>query len=119
MRYTRIALYDIKSGSFADIVDKAKSSLGPLFQASPGFESYGVAEIDKNSFVSVSIWKTREQADAASTKAADWAKTNSREQLVLRTTTSVTSPSTRTHARLPAPPANPRARTVRAIEPRR
>jgi heme-degrading monooxygenase HmoA len=84
MRYTRVALYDIKSGTYADILGKAKTGLVPLFEASPGFESLGVAEVDKNSFVSVSTWKTREQADAASMKAADWLKSNSRDQFALR-----------------------------------
>jgi len=84
MRYTRIALYDIKSGSYADVLGKAQAGLVPLFQNSPGFESLGVAEIDRTSFVSVSNWKTREQADTASTKAADWVKANSHEQFVLR-----------------------------------
>src|SRR5690348_15435194 len=84
MRHTRIALYDIKSGTYEDILSKAKAGLLPLFEASPGFESLGVAEIDPTSFVSVSMWKTREQADAASKKAADWVKDNSHEYFELR-----------------------------------
>ena len=85
MRYTRIALYDIKSGgSYAEILSKAKAGLLPMFQASPGFETLGLAEVDKTAFVSVSTWRTREQADAATTKAADWVKDNGREQFALR-----------------------------------
>ena len=86
MRHTRIALYDIKSGTYADILDKARTGLLPLFEGSPGFESLGVAEIDPTSFVSVSMWKTREQADVASKKAADWVKDNSHERFELRRT---------------------------------
>jgi len=86
MRYIRIALYDLKSGNYADVVSKAKAGLLPLFQASPGFQSLGLSEVDKKSFVSVSTWQTREQADTATTKAADWVKANSSEQFTLRHT---------------------------------
>ena len=84
MRYIRIALYDLKSGHYADVVSKAKAGLLPLFQASPGFESLGVSEVDKDAFVSVSTWQTREQADSATAKAAEWVKANSSEQFTLR-----------------------------------
>jgi heme-degrading monooxygenase HmoA len=84
MRYIRIALYDLKAGGYDEVVSKAKASLLPVFQASPGFESFGVSEVDKTSFVSVSTWKTREQADAATAKAAEWVKVNSRDQFTLR-----------------------------------
>jgi heme-degrading monooxygenase HmoA len=84
MRYIRIALYDLKPGNYADVVSKANAGLLPLFQASPGFQSFGVSEVDKGSFVSVSTWQTREQADTATAKAAEWAKANSSEQFTLR-----------------------------------
>jgi heme-degrading monooxygenase HmoA len=69
---------------YNDVVSKANAGLLPLFQASPGFQSLGVAEVDKDSFVSVSTWQTREQADTAATKAAEWVKANSSEQFTLR-----------------------------------
>ncbi|MDP9224612.1 MAG: hypothetical protein M3P18_12310 [Actinomycetota bacterium] len=84
MRHTRIALYDIKAGTFEDIVTQAKTGLVPLFQSSPGFLSYGVAKVDNAAFASLSMWETREQANLASTKAADWVKANSRENYTLR-----------------------------------
>ena len=46
----------------------------PLFQQSDGFVSYGVAKIDDRAFMSLSTWETRAQADAATTKAADWVR---------------------------------------------
>ena len=84
MRYIRIALYDVKPGGYAEVVSKAKTTLLPMFQASPGFESFAVSEVDKTAFVSVSTWQTREQADTATAKAAEWVKANSREQFSLR-----------------------------------
>jgi hypothetical protein len=84
MRCTRVALYDIKSGTFDEVVGQAKTGMVPLFQHSPGFVSYGVAQIDKAAFVSLSTWETRAQADAASAKAADWVKANGRDHFALR-----------------------------------
>jgi hypothetical protein len=84
MRCTRIALYDINSGSFNEVVSQAKAGMLPLFQLSNGFVSFGIAQIDKASFVSLSTWETHAQADAATAKAAEWVKTNSRDRFSLR-----------------------------------
>ena len=84
MRCTRVALYDIKTGTFDEVVSQARSGMVPLFEHSNGFVSYGVAQIDKSAFVSVSTWETRAQADAATEKAADWVKANSRDRFALR-----------------------------------
>jgi heme-degrading monooxygenase HmoA len=84
MNCTRTALYDITSGTFDEIVDQAKTGMVPMFEHSPGFVSYGVAQIDKTAFVSLSTWETREQADAATAKAARWVKDNSHDHFALR-----------------------------------
>jgi heme-degrading monooxygenase HmoA len=84
MNCTRIALYDITSGTFDEVVSQAKTGMAPLFQHSPGFVSYGVAKIDKAAFVSLSTWETREQADTATTNAAGWVKANSQDRFALR-----------------------------------
>jgi hypothetical protein len=84
MRSTRVALYDIKSGTFDEIRDKAAAEMVPLFQHSDGFVSYGVAEITNNAFMSLSTWETRAQANAADTKAADWVRTTINDQFTLR-----------------------------------
>jgi len=84
MNCTRIAFYDITSGSYDEVVDQAKTGMAPLFQDSPGFVSYGVAQIDKTAFVSLSTWQTREQADAASATAAGWVTANAGDHFALR-----------------------------------
>lgn len=84
MRSTRVALYDIKSGNFDEVVSKTEAGMVPLFQHSDGFVSYGVAKTDRDAFMSLSTWETRAQADAATTKAAEWVKTNSKDQFTLR-----------------------------------
>ena len=84
MRCTRVALYDIKPGTFDEVVSEAKKGMVPLYKDSPGFVSYAVAQIDKDAFVSLSTWETRAQADSATAKAADWVKANSRDRFTLR-----------------------------------
>jgi heme-degrading monooxygenase HmoA len=84
MRCTRVALYDIKTGTFDEVLSQAKSGMVPLFKDSDGFVSYGVAQVDKNAFVSISTWETRAQADTAATKAAEWVKANGRDRFSLR-----------------------------------
>lgn len=84
MRCTRIALYDINSGTFDEVISQAQAGIVPLFQKSNGFMSFGIAQIDKASFVSLSTWETHEQANAATAKAADWVKANSRDRFSLR-----------------------------------
>ncbi len=84
MNCTRIAFYDITSGSYDEVVDQAQTGMVPLFEHSPGFVSYAVAQIDKTAFVSLSTWQTREQADAAATKAAGWVTANARDHFALR-----------------------------------
>lgn len=85
MRNIRVALYDITSGTYADVLSKAKTAgLVPMFEAKPGFTSLSLAEVGAGTFISLSTWETREQADAASAAAAEWVKTNIREQVRLR-----------------------------------
>jgi heme-degrading monooxygenase HmoA len=84
MNCTRIALYDITSGTFDEVLSQARTGMAPLFQHSPGFVSYGVAKIDKAAFVSLSTWNTREQADAATSKAAEWVMANGQDRFALR-----------------------------------
>lgn len=84
MRCTRVALYDITPGMFDEVITEAKQGMVPLYKESPGFVSYAVAQVDKGSFVSLSTWETRAQADLATGKAADWVKANSRDRFTLR-----------------------------------
>ena len=106
MRCTRVALYDIKSGTFDEVVSQAKTGMVPLFQHSDGFVSYGVAQIDKTAFVSISTWETRAQADTAATKAADWVKANSGTASRCGSTTSAIWPSTPAIASRRRPPTS-------------
>ena len=76
MRHIRIATYEITNGSFQDAAQSAKSGMLPKFREQPGFIRYGVADVGNNALVSVSVWESREQADAATPMAATWIAEN-------------------------------------------
>jgi heme-degrading monooxygenase HmoA len=84
MNCTRIALYDITSGKFDEVATEAKAGMVPLFEQSPGFVSYGIAQVDDTKFVSLSTWQSHAQADAATAKAASWVKDHSHDRFTLR-----------------------------------
>ncbi len=84
MRHTRIATYEITTGAFQEIADSAKSGLLPKLRELPGFVRYGVADIADNKLMSVSLWETHEQAEAASPVAAVWVKENIQDRVQLR-----------------------------------
>ena len=84
MRHMRIARYEITDGSFQDLATTAKTGLLPKFRELPGFVRYGVADVGNKSFMSVSLWETHEQAEAASPIAATWVKDNIQGSVQLR-----------------------------------
>jgi hypothetical protein len=76
MKHLRIATYAITEGTFAEIAAKTREGLLPKFQEQAGFIRYGVADAGNGMCVSVSLWKSREQALNASSMAADWVRDN-------------------------------------------
>jgi len=85
MKHVRIATYEITSGNFAEVSDKAKEGMLPKFQEQAGFIRYGVAEVDNKTCLSISLWETREQAEKSTPMAAEWVRENLKDRLVLKT----------------------------------
>jgi len=57
----------------------------PKFREQPGFVRYGLADLGDETCVSLSVWETREQAEAAAPVAAAWIKDNLADRIELRT----------------------------------
>ena len=76
MEHVRVAVYGITAGDFEEVAKKAEQGMLPTFQRQPGFVSYGLAQTSDTSFVSLSVWRSREQADAAVALAQDWVRDN-------------------------------------------
>jgi heme-degrading monooxygenase HmoA len=76
MHHVRLATYTLIDGTAAEVADKAKAGLLPLFRGEPGFVRYRVLKVDPGTIMSVSEWENDEEAHAASQKAATWVATN-------------------------------------------
>jgi len=84
MRHVRVATYAITKGSFQELADRAKEGMLPKFQSQPGFLRYGVADVGDSTLLSISLWETHEQANAAAPVAATWVKDNMNGEIELR-----------------------------------
>jgi hypothetical protein len=58
--------YGITNGTFQELAETAKSGMLPKFQGEPGFVRYGLADLGDKTCMSISVWETRAQAEAAS-----------------------------------------------------
>ncbi len=80
----RIASYKITKGSFADIVDAAKGGMLKTFKDQPGFIRYGLADTGESTCLSISLWETHAQAEAAVPVAATWVREHLGDRVELR-----------------------------------
>jgi heme-degrading monooxygenase HmoA len=85
MRHVRVATYEIKKGSFKEVADLAQDGMLRTFRDQPGFIRYGLADLGDKTFLSLSLWKTREEADSSTRVAADWVRQNIDDRVELRT----------------------------------
>lgn len=75
MSYARVVLYSRSDGSFDEIIETVRGGLLPLFSEQQGFQSYRVVDAGDR-IVSASIWASREDAERATSAAADWVGEN-------------------------------------------
>jgi heme-degrading monooxygenase HmoA len=85
MRHVRVATYEIKKGSFKEVADLAQEGMLRTFRDQPGFIRYGLADLGDKKILSLSLWKTREEADSSTRVAADWVRQNIDDRVELRT----------------------------------
>ena len=84
MQHVRIATYGINKGTFQELAETAKSGMLPKFQSQPGFVRYGLADLGDKTCMSISVWETRAQAEAAAPVAATWVGENLADRVELR-----------------------------------
>jgi hypothetical protein len=84
MRHLRVATYGVTKGTFQNVADRAKDGMLPKFQQQPGFIRYGVADVGDSTLLSISLWETRDQAEAATGVSATWIKDNMPGEIELR-----------------------------------
>jgi heme-degrading monooxygenase HmoA len=85
MQHLRVANYKVTRGHFPEIANAAKDGLLNTFRQQPGFIRYGLADTGEGTCLSISVWETRAQAEAAQPVAATWVNENLQDQIELRT----------------------------------
>jgi heme-degrading monooxygenase HmoA len=81
--YVRMGIYAITNGTYDELIEKAREGLAPILRESPGFVFYSTTNVGGGRFVSVSTWQSREQAEAAAAKSAEWVSENLAENVAL------------------------------------
>ena len=76
MQHTRIAVYKFKPGSADEVIAKAQAGLLAIYRAQPGFVAYGVVKTADDAGISLSVWETGDQAQAAVQTASTWVQSN-------------------------------------------
>jgi heme-degrading monooxygenase HmoA len=84
MKHVRVATYEIKQGSFQEIADLARQGMLHTFQEQPGFIKYGLADLGDRTCLSLSLWETHKDADAAVPVATNWVRENLADRVELR-----------------------------------
>jgi hypothetical protein len=84
MQYLRVASYRITKGPFSEIAGLAKDGMLGIFKVQPGFIRYGLADTGEDSCVSISLWETHAQAEAAAPVAATWVREHLGDRVELR-----------------------------------
>jgi len=84
MQHVRVATYKITKGTFPEIVDTAKEGMLKTFKAQPGFIRYGLADTGDGTCLSISMWETHAEAEAAAPVAANWVREHLADRVELR-----------------------------------
>lgn len=74
MQHLRVGLYLLTGGTAEQVIERVRSTGGmvEVFQQQPGFLAYGIGVTDDDFLISISLWDSAEQADAATAVAAEW-----------------------------------------------
>lgn len=74
MQHLRVGLYVLTGGTSDQVIERVRSKDGmvEVFQQQPGFVAYGIGVTNDDFLISISLWDSGEQADAATAVAADW-----------------------------------------------
>lgn len=74
--HARAGFYQVKPGTLDASLEKARKELLPMMREQPGLSRYTVLITGPDSFISLSRWETREQAEKAGETLSGWVKEN-------------------------------------------
>jgi hypothetical protein len=84
MQAVRIANYKIIKGTFPELAEEAKDGMLTTFRTKPGFIRYGLADLGDDTCVSISLWESHEEAEAATPVATAWVREHLGDRVELR-----------------------------------
>lgn len=84
MEHVRVATYEITQGTFDEVARVAKTGMLRKFEQQPGFIRYGLADVGSKTCLSISLWNTHKDADAAVPVAATWVRENLGDRVELK-----------------------------------
>jgi heme-degrading monooxygenase HmoA len=83
MQHVRVATYKMTKGTPEEVADLAASGMLETFQQHHGFIGYSVAKTDDAHIMSISVWKSHQDAEEAVALAADWVAENIADRISL------------------------------------
>ena len=86
MQALRIANYKVIKGTFPELAEQAKGGMLDIFKTQPGFIRYGLADTGEGWCVSLSVWETHAEAEAATPLAASWVREHLADRVELSST---------------------------------
>jgi hypothetical protein len=76
MQHARVGVYKLQPGTVEEVIRWAQDGMVPTFRSQPGFVGYGLIKTAEDAVISLSLWQTSEEADAAVQTAATWVREN-------------------------------------------
>ena len=80
----RVADYKVIKGTFPELAHEAKGGMLSTFRAQTGFMRYGLADTGGGTCLSISLWETHANAEAAAPVAATWVREHVADRVELR-----------------------------------
>ena len=79
--YGRIGFYTLKPGSLDPLIEKAREVMPAPITQQPGFMRYAVLRSGPEEITSLSVWESREQAEASAKHLVGWMHDNSSSEV--------------------------------------
>ncbi|HEY8884686.1 MAG TPA: hypothetical protein VIO35_05185 [Chloroflexota bacterium] len=74
--YGVLRQYRLDPKNVADVIHRIEEGGVPIIKSIPGFVSYGISDTGNGSFGTLSVYESKEGADASTAKAAEWVRAN-------------------------------------------
>ena len=72
MQHVRVATYKLTKGTPEEAADLAQSGMLPIFKSHGGFIGYSVLKVGDGELMSISVWKSHQDAEEATALARDF-----------------------------------------------